>query len=90
MKPFYLCAIQPKIVPLEIEINVRHCVELVQKILKVHKVDLIVFPETVTTGFSIKKSGDKNFAIKKLYVELKRKLPEVKKIIAELAKKQES
>ncbi len=87
MKNFLLCAIQPQIVPLDVEKNVDRCIYLIKNILKIKKPDLIIFPETVTTGFSLRKVVDKKDAgIKKVYFDLKMKLGQIKGLICQLAK----
>ncbi|MFQ3676209.1 MAG: carbon-nitrogen hydrolase family protein [Endomicrobiia bacterium] len=87
MKQFYLCAIQPQVIPLDIDKNVDRCIGLMETVFKTKKPDLVVFPETVTTGFSLKKVGDNDASLSKVYFELKKKLPKIKLVITEFAKK---
>jgi len=87
MKNFVLCAIQPQVIPMNIDKNVERCIGLMENIFKTKKPDLVVFPETVTTGFSLKKVKDNDVGLRKVYFELKKKLPKIKVVMSEFAKK---
>lgn len=82
MKKFLICGIQLNIVPLQIDVNVDRCITVLKKIFKKTQPQLVVFPETITTGFSLKKEY-----IPKIYNELRHKLPNVFTKIAQIAKR---
>ncbi|MCX7940902.1 MAG: carbon-nitrogen hydrolase family protein [Endomicrobia bacterium] len=82
MKKFIICGVQPKIIPLAIEENVNYCIIILKDIFKKIKPNLLVFPETITTGFSLTKES-----IPKVYNELRHKLPTIFAKIGQLAKK---
>lgn len=52
MREFTVCGIQFSIEPNKIEENTRKCCEWIEKVCDQFAPDLIVFPETVSTGFS--------------------------------------
>lgn len=82
MKKFAICGIQLNTVPLQIDENVDRCIKMLKTIFKKSNPELVVFPETVTTGFSLKEKY-----IPKIYNELRHKLPNIFAKIAEIAKK---
>lgn len=82
MKQFQICIIQPEVIPLNIEKNVKYCTEIITKVCKQYNPQLVVLPETITTGFSLKQN-----VIPQLYKKLKHVLPVVFSEIGKVAKK---
>ncbi len=86
MKKFLYCSVQLRPVPLNIDKNVQKCVSWIKEIFRQNITPhLIVFPETVTTGFSLS-SDNKTQKINKIYLELKHKLPKIIQLFSTLAK----
>lgn len=63
MKDFVAACIQMFVAPNKIDKNIAHAIELIKKAKKEHSPDLIVFQETVTTGFNHNLEFDKLYKI---------------------------
>ncbi|PKM92688.1 MAG: carbon-nitrogen hydrolase family protein [Elusimicrobia bacterium HGW-Elusimicrobia-4] len=76
-----VCGIQIQSYPCDIEKNIKKITEWIGLAAKKVRPVLVVFPETVTTGFTPKKP------IKNFVAELKREIPKTLKAVAEAARK---
>ncbi len=51
MKEFKVCCIQFAVKPLDADANITKCIDWLDRAVAEHSPDLVVFPETITTGF---------------------------------------
>lgn len=81
MKEFIVAGVQLSIIPNDVEANLNKCGAWLQRAVEEHQADLIVFQETVTTGFT------PNIAVEDLY-DLVDHIPgRTTQLLQELAKK---
>lgn len=51
MREFTAACVQISITPNEVDANIQKCIAWLEKAVREHKAELVVFPETVTTGY---------------------------------------